>query len=185
MVFVPAGCVHAMGKGLVVCEVQQNSDTTYRVYDWGRVGADGKPRQLHVEQALEAIDFDDRSPDKVAPVDVVEGENKRSYLVACPHFAMQMLTLKESSRESTGKRRFESLMALDGSAVIRTEGCEDTVISAGDSVLMPACIGEYEIAPADGCEILRIFVPDIEEEIAQPLLSAGASREAIDAIVFK
>ncbi len=185
MVFVPAGCVHAMGKGLVVCEVQQNSDTTYRVYDWGRVGADGKPRQLHIEQALASIDFDDRSPDKVTSVDLVEGENKRSHLIACPYFAMQMLTLEESSRESTGGRRFESLMVVSGAAVIRTEGSEDTAISMGDSVLMPACVGEYEIAPADSCEILRIFVPDIEEEIVRPLLSAGVSREAIDAIVFK
>jgi mannose-6-phosphate isomerase len=185
MVFVPAGCVHAMGKGLVVCEVQQNSDTTYRVYDWGRVGADGKPRQLHVEQALEAIDFDDRSPDKVAPVDVVEGKNMRSHLVACPYFAMQRLTLKEPSRESTGKRRFESLMMASGAGVIRAGGCEDTPVAAGDSVLIPACVGEYEIAPEGGLEILRIFVPDVEEEIVQPLLSAGASREAVDAIVFK
>lgn len=185
MVFVPAGCVHAMGKGLVVCEIQQNSDTTYRVYDWGRVGADGKPRQLHIEQALTSINFDDRSPGKIIPVDVVEGGNRRAYLIACPYFAMQKLILTEPSAESTGGRRFESLMVVDGSAAIQAEGFEEIAVSVGDSILMPARVGEYEIAPADSCEVLRIFVPDIEEEIVRPLLSAGTSREMIDAIVFK
>jgi mannose-6-phosphate isomerase len=185
MVFVPAGCVHAMGKGLVICEIQQNSDTTFRVYDWGRVGVDGKPRQLHVEQALRAINFDDRSPDRVTPVEVVEGGNRRAYLIACPHFAMQRLVLEQPSAESTGGRRFESLMLVSGSAEIRAEGRESVSITIGDSLLIPACIGEYEIAPADSCEVLRIFVPDVEEEIVRALVSRGIDEEAVDTIVFQ
>jgi len=185
MVFVPAGCVHAMGKGLVICEIQQNSDTTYRVYDWGRVGPDGKPRQLHIEQALRAINFEDRSPDKVVPVEVSEGRNKRTYLVACAYFAMQTLTLREPSDESTGGRRFESLMVAEGSAAIRARGGDETLVSAGDSVLIPACLGDYSIAPSERCVILRIFVPDVEEEIVRKLMSQGISEEAVEAIVFE
>lgn len=184
MVFVPAGCVHAMGKGLVICEIQQNSDTTYRVYDWGRVDADGKPRQLHVEQALRAINFEDRSPDKVRPIEVAEGRNKRAYLVACPYFAMQTLTLEEPMEESTRGERFESLMIVSGSAVIRTEGADETGISAGDSALIPACLGEYTIVPSGRCEILKIFVPDMEGEIIQELGSKGIAEETIRAVVF-
>ncbi len=184
MIFVPAGCVHAMGKGLVICEVQQNSDTTYRVYDWGRTGSDGKPRQLHVDQALRAIDFEDRSPDKVMPVEVAEGRNTRAYLVACKFFAMQMLTLEESSKESTGGQRFESLMVAEGSATILTRGGDEVAVAIGDSILMPACAGDYRIEPEGRCVILRIFVPDVEEEIVRELESKGVSKDAIGAIVF-
>ena len=185
MVFVPAGCVHAMGEGLVICEIQQNSDTTFRVYDWGRVGPDGKPRQLHIEQALRAINFDDRSPDRISSIEVTEGGNRREYLIACPHFAAQRLVLEEPSAESTGGKRFESLMVVSGAAEIRVEGRDSTSIGVGDSVLMPACIDEFEIAPADRCEILRIFVPDVEEEIVRALASKGIDKEAVGAIVFQ
>ncbi len=184
MVFVPAGCVHAMGKGLVVCEVQQNSDTTYRVYDWGRTGADGKPRELHVELALKAIDFDDDSPDKVVPIEVTEGRNRRTYLVACPYFAMLSLTLEEPSRESTGGTRLDSLMVAEGGATIRTPGGFEAAVAAGDSILVPACTGDYMIEPEGRCVILKIFVPDIEREIVGKLRSAGVGEEAIAAIVF-
>lgn len=185
LVFVPAGCVHAMGKGLVICEIQQNSDTTYRVYDWGRVGPDGKPRQLHIEQALQAINFEDRSPDRIEPIRVTEGKNERAYLIACPYFAMQMLTLHEPSEESTGEKRFESLMVVDGNAEIRMRGAGETRVSAGDSVLIPACVGDYTIAPAGRCALLRVFVPDIEEEIVRRLGSAGIPDEVVEAVVFE
>jgi mannose-6-phosphate isomerase len=185
MVFVPAGCVHAMGKGLVICEIQQNSDTTYRVYDWGRVGADGGPRQLHIERALQSINFGDRSPDKVQPIEVTEGKNRRAYLLACRHFAVQLLTLEEQAEESTGAKRFESLMIVNGDAVIRTKQGDETPVSTGDSALIPACLGDYTIVPSTRCVILRIFVPDIENEIVRELMSKGIAEEAVDAIVFE
>jgi mannose-6-phosphate isomerase len=174
-----------MGEGLVICEIQQNSDTTFRVYDWGRVGPDGKPRQLHVEQALRAINFDDRSPDRISSIEVKEGGNRREYLIACPHFAAQRLVLEEPSAESTGGKRFESLMVVSGGAEIRVEGRDSISIEVGDSILMPACIDEYEIAPADRCEILRIFVPDLEEEIVRALASKGIDEKVVGAIVFQ
>ncbi|UCD57170.1 MAG: class I mannose-6-phosphate isomerase [Candidatus Hydrogenedentota bacterium] len=186
MIFVPAGCVHAMGKGLVICEIQQNSDTTYRVYDWGRVGTDGKPRQLHVEQALQAINFEDRSPDRVPPVKVAEGANGRTYLIASPYFAAQMLTLVEPTKESAGKKRFESLMMVEGAAAIRAGDGGETRVSTGDSVLIPACISDYAIVPLGRCVLLRIFVPDdIEQEIVQRLRSEGIAEESIRGIVFE
>jgi len=185
MVFVPAGCVHAMGKGLVICEIQQNSDTTFRVYDWGRIGQDGKPRQLHIEQALRSINFDDRSPDTVPPVTMAKGNNRYTYLIACPYFAVQALTLKEASEESTGGRRFESLMIVEGSGTILTGNGNETSISLGDSVLMPACMGDYTIEPRNHCVVIRIFVPDLETEIKQQLRAEGIPEEKIRAVVFE
>lgn len=184
MVFVPSGCVHAMGKGLVICEIQQNSDTTYRVYDWGRVEADGKPRQLHIEQALGSINFEDRSPDKVQPIEVLEGKNRCAYLVACRYFAVQLLTLGEPTEESTGGKRFESLMMVSGDAVIRTKRGDETAVTTGDSVLIPACTGDYTIVPSAACTLLRIFVPDVEAEIVGRLRTKGIAEEAIRRVVF-
>lgn len=185
MVFVPAGCVHAMGKGLVICEIQQNSDTTFRVYDWGRVGPDGKPRQLHIEQALHTINFEDISPDRVRAIELMEDGNRRSHLVACPYFAVQLLVLEAPTKESTGGKRFESLMITGGNGVIRTRQGSETPFSAGDSVLIPGCLGDYAITPSDQCVLLRIFVPDIETEIIRELGSKGISEEMIREIVFE
>jgi mannose-6-phosphate isomerase len=185
MVYVPAGCIHAMGKGLLICEIQQNSDTTYRVFDWGRVGADGKPRQLHIDQALQVINFEDDSPDRIHPITISEGGNKCTYLIACPRFAMQTLTLAEALTASTQEKRFESLMVISGNAVVKTEGCDDTTVSMGDTVLVPACAGNYELVPAGGCVLLRVFVPDIEGEIVPELRSKGLSEEEIQAVVFE
>jgi mannose-6-phosphate isomerase len=184
MIFVPAGCVHAMGKGLVICEIQQNSDTTYRVYDWGRVDADGKPRQLHIEQALHSINFEDRSPDKVQPIEVTEGKNRRAYLLACRHFAVQLLTLEEQAEESTGAKRFESLMIVNGDAVIRTKQGDETPVSTGDSALIAACLGDYTIVPSTRCALLKIFVPDVEAEIVGKLRTKGIAEETIRRVVF-
>jgi mannose-6-phosphate isomerase len=185
MIFVPAGCVHAMGKGLIICEIQQNSDTTYRVYDWGRVGSDGKPRQLHIEQALRAINFEDDSPDRIQSIEVAEGKNKRRCLVACPYFAMEALTLDEPSQESTHEKRFESLMILKGDAIIHSGKGQETAVSTGDSVLMPACVGDYRVVPSGTCQLLRVFVPDIEMEIVKTLRSKGVAEEAIQAVIFE
>ncbi len=184
-VFVPAGCVHAMGKGLIICEIQQNSDTTYRVYDWGRVGADGKPRQLHIEQALQAINFQDDTPDKVRPIVVSEGKNERIYLVACRYFAMQVLALDEPTEESTGRERFESLMIMEGKATIQTSNGDETDVSTGESVLVPACLGDYRLLPSGRCVIMKVFIPDVEAEIVQTLRSRGIPEETIQAVVFE
>ncbi|RJP14045.1 MAG: mannose-6-phosphate isomerase [Candidatus Abyssobacteria bacterium SURF_5] len=183
-VYVPAGCVHAMGAGLVVCEIQENSDTTFRVYDWGRVGADGKPRQLHIEQALEVINFDDASPEKVAPVEIIEGRNRKTYLVACPYFAAELLDLGERAGATTSLSRFDSYMVLKGNAAIRTESGDEVVVSAGDSVLIPASVGDYFVIPAGGCSMIKVYVPDIAE-VAARLRSAGVAEGRVRGLIFE
>ncbi|GAB4353082.1 MAG: class I mannose-6-phosphate isomerase [Candidatus Abyssubacteria bacterium] len=182
MVFVPAGCVHAMGKGLIVCEIQQNSDTTYRVYDWDRLGSDGKPRQIHVQQALETVNFNDRSPDKVATIAVLQGRNLTEYLVVCPYFSARLLRLEEPQKESTRHERFESLMITNGQGAIRAKNGETRFV-AGDSVLIPAAVGEYTIVPSGQCSLLKTYVPTLEDELRE-LRSKEIAEETIRAIVF-
>ncbi|MEM7347125.1 MAG: type I phosphomannose isomerase catalytic subunit, partial [Chloroflexota bacterium] len=84
-IFIPAGSVHAIMDGIILAEIQQNSDTTYRVYDWNRVGADGKPRQLHVDRALDVINFNQVEPTAFAPQLIEETDNlRREIITKCP-----------------------------------------------------------------------------------------------------
>src|SRR5207244_7028021 len=87
--FLPSGRVHALGAGLVIFEIQQNSDTTYRVFDWNRAGLDGKPRELHVQQSLESIDFKDFEPKLVGTKFAADGRLQRRSLVNDPLFIVE------------------------------------------------------------------------------------------------
>ena len=91
-IFLPSGCLHAIGEGIVIFEIQQNSDTTFRVYDWGRLGTDGKPRKLHEEQSLMSIDFEDNTP--------FMGSAENGALIKCPYFNVDILTLEVGGRSN-------------------------------------------------------------------------------------
>lgn len=131
-IFIPSGRLHAIGAGLLIYEIQQNSDTTYRVYDWNRPGIDGKPRQLHLEESMKCIDFDDIEPS----MDGGDGADASGddLLVECEHFRLERHAL--ASGESLLDRtdgRFAILTVVDGR--IR-EG--ETVFTEGDFFLVPA-----------------------------------------------
>ena len=138
-IFIPAGTVHAIGEGILLAEVQQSSDLTFRFYDWGRVGADGQPRQLHIEESIEATDFarGPVGPVQPRPLDSdLEGQT-REHLVACEFFEM---TRREASQSfaypSDGELRV--VMVLDGQGTLAAEGIEDVTLQAGQTVLLPA-----------------------------------------------
>ena len=129
-IFVPSGRLHAIGAGLVIFEIQQNSDTTYRVFDWNRPGLDGKPRALHVQESLQCIDFTDTAP--------AMGREENGMLAACPYFRVERMALA-SGTEITwgGEGEFSILTVVEG-----TVECGTSVWHAGDFVLMPASMGE-------------------------------------------
>ncbi|MDR0518758.1 MAG: class I mannose-6-phosphate isomerase [Clostridiales Family XIII bacterium] len=147
--FIPAGTVHAIGKGNLLAEIQQNSDVTYRLYDYGRRGADGKPRELHVEKALEVMDFDQ------APPIVMSGEILRSddacretLLNACPYFRVHSVeTVRESVFETAGAGCFELLLFLGGAGIVALDGVHGSPISVckGESVFINSGPGRYRI----------------------------------------
>lgn len=154
-IFVPAGTVHSIGAGVVLAEVQQNSDTTYRLHDWGR------PRELHVREALGSIRYGPRSEDTV-PAQVIEDEGavRRELLVSCRHFAaecvvaMGTFTLELSPTTAP----FQVLHALAGEGEVRTfrRGVEPVAFAQGDTLLLPAEHESYEIAT--GTSVLRAMV---------------------------
>jgi mannose-6-phosphate isomerase len=133
-ILVESGRLHAIDAGNLILEIQQNSDTTYRVYDWGRVGLDGKPRQLHVEQSMRSIDFNDFEP---APMRATEGDVA---LAECSEFRIQKLNRKagEAFPPLTNLGAPRLLHVVVGTVeVAGEEGSENFV--AGDNVLLPAC----------------------------------------------
>lgn len=154
-IFLPAGTVHALGEGLLVAEIQQASDTTYRLFDWNRVGADGQPRPLHVRAALSVIDFarGPVRPQTPQPTDRAQVER----LVACDRFVLERVQV-EQPLALGGDGRFHVLAVLSGSVMVA--GDASTVpLRAGDSILLPAAVGETAIHPVAPAVLLDAYLP--------------------------
>ena len=160
--FVPARTPHTIGPGMVICEIQEYSDLTYRVYDYGRVDAHGKPRELHIEKALEVIDFQTRpfAPfRRDVPMDEF-GMAYVFYLAACRYFCVEKWEL-DSARVNMDLSRFELFTGLKGGGTIQWDAGECS-ISMGETWLLPASLGKYALTPHNGeDEVLRIYVPDL------------------------
>jgi len=145
-IFIPSGRLHAIGGGLLIYEIQQNSDTTYRVFDWNRLGLDGKPRQLHVVESLASMDFDDFEPEMDAP--------KGDVLAECPYFRVARKEIADG--ETLGNpdpQRFSILTVVEG--VLVDSGGQK--FKAGDFLLLPA---RAEPVAADGpAVVLQTTIP--------------------------
>ena len=143
--FIESGTLHAIGKGILIAEIQQNSNTTYRIYDYGRVGKDGKPRELHVEKAKEVTNL---VPPKYpttaqgAPT-AIEG-GKETLLRSCEYFNVNKLELDGTTKLTAGEGSFNSLLVLDGAFEIAA-GSEKAAAKKGDSLFITAGTGEYTV----------------------------------------
>lgn len=152
--FLPSGRVHALGKGLVIFEIQQNSDTTYRVFDWNRVDASGKPRQLHVEESLKSIDFDDFEPRltggefKPLSSDVSARALSRHAL-----FGVDLLRMDAGAthRESIGEAR---VVGVVSGTVRIPHASESVTVSSGQFALIPAALGELRLEAQGEARVL-------------------------------
>ncbi|MBO4733433.1 MAG: class I mannose-6-phosphate isomerase, partial [Clostridia bacterium] len=134
--FIPAGTVHAIGEGMLIAEVQQNSNITYRVSDYGRLGADGKPRALHKEKAIEVIS---REPTPLITdfKENITSDTKEKQLADCRYFRVKVIDL-DGETELFEQDSFVSLLVLEGEAVLKCGG--DTKLNKGDSVFVPAAL---------------------------------------------
>ncbi len=149
-VFIPGGLVHAIGEGCLILEVQQNSNTTYRVYDWDRTGTDGKPRPLHIQQALEVIDWHGPELDLQSPIPMKADspENKRERLLRCDFFTLEKYVLCKTEPVKPNGNSFRVLFAQNGAIAIEwSEG--ETILPNGRSCLIPACMPSYSMRPLD------------------------------------
>ena len=150
MIYVDAGTVHAICPGAIMIETQQNSDTTYRLYDYGR------PRELHVEQGLAATK-EHTHAGKVRP----EGNGSRTTLVASPSFIVERIDAREPwllKGEERGAS-VQVLVSVSGSAAVHSAGMEPIAFTPGEAIVIPAECDEYEVRPQWECEILRMSLP--------------------------
>ncbi len=159
-VHVPAGTLHALTAGIVVVEIQQSSDATFRVYDWDRLGHDGRPRPLHVQQALEVIAWEGDAPGVVSPDALSEGDGvRRARLVACPQFHLEQFDLAAGATYQgacTGET-FEIWGCVQGEVELAWAGARLGLASIGFA-LLPAALGRFELRAAGLTRLLRAYL---------------------------
>lgn len=151
--FIQSGRVHAIGAGVMLAEIQQTSDITYRVYDWDRVDDHGNERDLHNDLAIDAFDFD--MPDNFR-VEYAKNENESNQMVTCPYFTTNYLEVSETLKKENGKDSFLIYICVNGNAIISANGVSET-IKNGETVLMPAAIENYEIS-SKNATLLEVYV---------------------------
>lgn len=159
MIYVSGGTVHTLGPGSVIVETQQQSDTTYRLYDYGR------PRELHLKQGLAAVKLNVASGKVVrpAPEQIPGSNNRRAPLVAAPYFVVEMFELKDaqqlSTRDDSGKSSAQILVAVEGCGIVEAAGTEPVTVAKGDAVVIPASVEKFTVRPQWTLEFLRARVP--------------------------
>jgi len=159
MIYVAGGTVHTLGPGSVIVETQQQSDTTYRLYDYGR------PRDLHLKDGLAAVKEKVASGKVIrpAPVQIAGTNNRRARLIAAPYFVVDMFETKEmlelSTREDENKSSAQILVAIDGCGVVEVSGIEPVTLAKGDAVVVPASVESFSVRPQWTLEFLKAHVP--------------------------
>ncbi len=159
-IFIPGGRVHAIGEGLLLLEVQQNSNTTYRVYDWGRLGHDGQPSELHIEQALRVIRWQDSDPVKTTPWSVTSAAHvTTTILTECPFFRIERVELGGPFEVRHNGAGFHAIFTLEDAIEVETAAGTE-VIPRGRTCLIPALLNRYTLHPAGTrTHLLRISPP--------------------------
>lgn len=175
---IPAGLIHAIGEGIVLAEIQQNSNTTYRVFDYNRVDSKGNRRPLHLEKALDVIKFDlqaDKAKASGLEIKIGSGSSK-TYKIANKYFSVEIYDVKDRIEEAADGSKFYIYVFVDGSSEIHYDGGKIDA-AKGESILIPASLGKYTIEGR--FRALKTYVPNIEEDVIRPLIKAGYSREEI------
>lgn len=143
--FLPAGRVHSIGKGNFVLEIQETSDITYRIYDYDRRDAQGNPRQLHVEESMEAVDFADS--ESAAPTSIPEAVNTENVIADCDHFTTTAIDVDGSyDLELTDRDSFSIIACIDGSVTLTDPEGNTTELPAGRTALIPADMPSVKIS---------------------------------------
>jgi mannose-6-phosphate isomerase len=166
MIYVAGGTVHTLGPGAVIVETQQQSDVTYRLYDYGR------PRELHLKEGLAVVKEQVASGKVVQPASSeLGGKNRLSSLIAAPYFIVDMFALKDPldlrTRDDWGKSSVQILVAVDGCGIVEAAGMQPVSVAKGDAVVVPANLEEFRVRPQWQVEFLKAFVPG--KSLPEPL----------------
>jgi mannose-6-phosphate isomerase len=161
MIYVAGGTVHTLGPGAVIVETQQQSDVTYRLYDYGR------PRELHLKEGLAVVKERVASGKVVgtAPRDLNGSKNRMASLIAAPYFVVEMFELKDlldfNTRDNSGKSSAQILVAVEGCGIVEAAGMQPVSVAKGDAIVIPASLGQFTVRPQWQVEFLKAFVPGI------------------------
>ncbi len=159
MIYVAGGTVHTLGPGSVIVETQQQSDTTYRLYDYGRA------RELHLKEGMAAVKLKVGSGKVVrpAPAQTSGSKNRRSALVAAPYFMVDLFEIKDAqelhTRDDSSKSSAQILVAVEGCGIVESAGAEPVTLAKGDAVVVPASVETVTVRPQWTLEFLRARVP--------------------------
>lgn len=155
--FMPAGRVHATGPGILFAEIQQTSDITYRIYDWDRVGEDGKPREMHTELAVDAIDY---TYHKELKTPYKPEQNQSSEIVKCNYFTTNVIELNQKiNKDYNWLDSFVIYMGIEGDTKITYNNEEQIILQKGESILIPAVLTELSIEPTNNeSKILEVYI---------------------------
>jgi mannose-6-phosphate isomerase len=158
MIYVAGGTVHTLGPGSVIIETQQQSDTTYRLYDYGR------PRELHLKEGMAAVKEKVGSGKVVRPAPrQIGGRNRLEPLIAAPYFVVDRFEVKEplqlATRDDSGRNAVQVLVAVEGCAAVEAPGTDSVTFAKGDAVVVPACVGNFSVRPQWAVEFLRAYAP--------------------------
>ena len=149
--FLETGTIHAIGGGIVIAEIQQTSDITYRIYDWDRVDANGNGRELHVELALDAMNYDLTDTEKT----YTKEENKSNNMVDCPYFTTNYVPLNGSAEITRTGETFTVYICTEGEYTLTVAG-EAHTFKKGDTVLVPAAVKEFALT--GNATLLEIYI---------------------------
>jgi mannose-6-phosphate isomerase len=179
MLFIPAGTIHAIMANTIIFEVQQSSDVTLRVYDWDRVDDSGKPRALHIQDAVKITDTKAYGSFKIKPVAVSTELFTYSVRVACKYFAIEQYDFnKEGTCKLPAKKSFSTITLLDGTLLI-SDSSGTTNLTKGESVVLPASLNDVTMSGSKGSKLLVSSVPDLYNEIIKPLSDKGIAKQDI------
>jgi mannose-6-phosphate isomerase len=158
--FVTPGTPHTIGPGVILCEVQEYSDLTYRIYDYGRVDGHGKPRELHVEKALKVLNFGAAPPSKVTPLHLPGERVHKTLLAACSYFATERWEFVASVQAESMQECFEVFVILNGTGYIHWQG-SPLPYQRGQCWFIPASLGKFSLQPEQNTSVIRTYVPDL------------------------
>ncbi len=183
-IFVPAGTVHTIGPGMVLCEIQENSDITYRIFDYGRTGPDGKSRALHIDQALAVTRFGPQRGGKIVPFRVEPSPRRRdTFCVACPYFATELWEFTEPLTPRPSHEHFDLLIILSGVGHLHAEG-HSAEYAPAQVWLVPAGLRLFELRPSGETRLLRTCVPDLDE-LTRHFQAHRIAEESWSRVVFR
>jgi mannose-6-phosphate isomerase len=158
--FVAAGTPHTIGPHMILCEVQEYSDLTYRVYDYGRVDGKGKPRALQIGKALEVMKFDAPVPAKVKALHLPGERVQKTLLAACSYFATERWEFHATVQAESRHDHFELFVVLDGTGHIQWQGAP-LPYQRGQCWFIPASLGKFSLQPEQSTSAIRTYVPDL------------------------